>query len=234
MVSAYTTNKRIEKPANNDDINTWDVPVNADWDIIDTALGGKTSFNVTGQSGTVVLAYADYRPAQFVFAGVMSAAVSYQVPSGIGGTWVVINNTTGAFSLNITNAGAGTSVTLAAGSTIVVSDGTNIRLAIPVASVSGGIAWSVITGNTTAVTASGYMANTAGGVFTLTLPAAPAVGDYVAVVDATGTFGTNALTIGRNALNIQGAAADLTCNVNGQSCVLVYEGVAAGWRVTAV
>jgi len=234
MASSYTTNKRIEKPANNDDIDTWDVPVNADWDIIDAALGGKTSFNVTGQSGTIVLAAADYRPAQFVFTGVLTAAVSYQVPSGVGGTWVVINSTTGSFNLNITNAGSGTSVTLAAGSTIVVSDGTNIRLAIPAAPVSGGITWSVITSNTTAVAANGYMANTASGVFTLTLPAAPSVGDYVAVIDATGTFGTFALTIGRNALNIQGAAADLTCDVSGQSFGLVYEGVAAGWRVTYV
>ena len=38
----------------------------------------------------------------------------------------------------------------------------------------------------------------------MTLPASPSVGDFVALKDYAGTFGTNKLTIDRNGSNIQG------------------------------
>ena len=41
MTSTFTTNKSIEKPANGDYVNDWNVPVNADWDIIDQAFGDR-------------------------------------------------------------------------------------------------------------------------------------------------------------------------------------------------
>ncbi|RLT34615.1 MAG: hypothetical protein DWI59_06235 [Chloroflexi bacterium] len=233
MASSFTTNKRIEKPANNDDIDTWDVPVNADWDIIDEAFGGRTEFNVTGLTATpVILTYAEYRPAQFSFVGVLSANVTYEIPINIGGTWVVNNATTGLFTLQITSDGGGTSATLASGSSIVVCDGTNVRHAVPsTASPGGGVAWYLVTSSQTVVAAAGYIVDTTSGAITLTLPAAPSVGDYVAVCDDAGTFATNNLTIGRNSLNIEGVAANLTCNIDGQSFGLVYGGAAPGWRV---
>ena len=53
MVSTYTTNKRIEKPANNDYIDTWNVPVNNDWDIIDRAFGGTYTVSLTNANVTL-------------------------------------------------------------------------------------------------------------------------------------------------------------------------------------
>ena len=38
MTSTFTPNKNIEKPAFNDYVDGWDVPVNSDFTIIDTAL----------------------------------------------------------------------------------------------------------------------------------------------------------------------------------------------------
>ena len=130
MTSSFTPNKKIEKPANGDYNNTWNVPVNGDWDIIDTALGGTISVNVVGQSGTVVLAAADYRPSNVIFSGLLTADVTYQLPAGVGGQWSVSNNTTGSFNLTISSAGGGTSLALVQGyRTLVVSDGTNVSLA---------------------------------------------------------------------------------------------------------
>ena len=63
MASTFTTNKSIEKPANGDYVNDWNVPVNADWDIIDKAFGGTTTLNATGQSSTPVnLTATQYQP----------------------------------------------------------------------------------------------------------------------------------------------------------------------------
>ena len=58
--------------------------------------------------------------------------------------------------------------------------------------------------NITLVSGTGYFINTTAGATTMTLPASPSVGDFVALKDYAGTFGTNKLTIDRNGSNIQG------------------------------
>lgn len=127
MASSYTTNKRIEKPANGDDIDTWDVPVNADWDIIDASFGGVTTLNVAGISGTVTLTAAQYRPPMIAITGAQTANINYQLPSGVGGFWSVYNGTSGAYTITISSAGGGSTVGIAQGHRInILSDGTNI------------------------------------------------------------------------------------------------------------
>ena len=110
MPSSYTTNKNIEKPALNSYVDTWNTPVNDDWDIIDAAFGATTYFNVTAQTGTIVLTDADYQPAFFDFSGVLTDNVTYEIPAGIGGQWTVRNTATGAYVLTISSAGGGTSL----------------------------------------------------------------------------------------------------------------------------
>lgn len=130
MVSSFTTNKSIEKPGNNDYVDTWNVPVNNDWDIIDAAFGGQTSLNVTGVSATpVTLSAAQYRPLILSASGTLTANVTYVIPAGVGGQWIAANNTTGAFTLTFASGGAGTSATVTQGSIVsIASDGTNVRL----------------------------------------------------------------------------------------------------------
>jgi hypothetical protein len=124
---ALTVNKSIEKPANGADVDTWDVNVNADWDIIDAVFGNTTTINVVGASGTTALTVAQYRPQYFVFSGLLTANVNYQLPTGIGGQWALLNITTGAFTVTFSSAGGGTSLLLPRSSIINVrSDGTNI------------------------------------------------------------------------------------------------------------
>jgi hypothetical protein len=129
MASSYTTNKNIEKPANGDYNNTWSVPVNNDWDIIDRAFGGTTSLNAVGASGTLTLTTSQYQAPIIAITGTLTANVNYQLPSGIGGFWYIFNNTSGAFSILFSSAGGGSTVTLPQGYTVaVISDGTNIGL----------------------------------------------------------------------------------------------------------
>lgn len=95
---------------------------------------------------------------------------------------------------------------------------------------TGGTDWQAVkTGTYTAAAGEGIFANTTSGAWTLTLPASPAIGDEVSVVDYAGTFDTNNLTIGRNSKNIQGSAADLTVATERAGFTLVFTDNTQGW-----
>lgn len=122
-----TTNKDLAQPVVNS--TNWDVPLNANTGVIDAALGGNTTKNVTGVGTTpVVLTTSEYQKLILTLSGTLTANVTYHIPSGVGGQWVVRNATSGAFTLTIGNVAGGTSVAITQGSQrIVYSDGTNIR-----------------------------------------------------------------------------------------------------------
>lgn len=127
MVATYTTNKNLTKPGNNDNIDTWDVPVNANSDIIDKALAGVKAVSLS--SSDVALTQTDAQSLRISLTGTLTANVNVTIPTGIAGFWLVNNQTTGAFTVTIKNV-AGTGVTVSQGlRTIVFSDATNCYLA---------------------------------------------------------------------------------------------------------
>jgi hypothetical protein len=128
-MSANTPNKNLNVPAHGADPNSWDVPVNANWQVLDAALGGVTSISVTDVTGpTVVLTVSQYTPPNIEFSGIAIANLTYQVPAGVGGIWTINNGGTGPFTLSFGVVG-GTAVTLNLARTLVVSDGVNMTLA---------------------------------------------------------------------------------------------------------
>lgn len=137
MTSTFTTNKGLELPAYNDYVDTWNVPVNADFTLIDTAFGGSTLLNVTSVAGDVTLTASQYRPPQLIISGTLTANVRFLIPAGVGGQWTVTNSATGAFAITIASAAGGSNVTLPVGSTIVSCDGSisGMRLSITSTSV---------------------------------------------------------------------------------------------------
>jgi type II secretory pathway pseudopilin PulG len=134
MVSTYTTNKNIQKPGNGDYVDTWNVPVNADFNIIDTAFGANISFNATAGSQTLTSGASDtysYIPLFIKVTGAISASVTYTIPSGVGGQWVIYNATTdstgGPWTVTFASAGGGLSVIIPRFTVVsFVCDGTNI------------------------------------------------------------------------------------------------------------
>ena len=107
-----------------------------------------------------------------------------------------------------------------------------VTAAANVASSGGGITYTTVkTANYTAVADDGVQTNTTAGAFTVTLPATPANGDQVFVVDSFNTWGTNNLTIGRNGSTIEGVAQDLVCDITGVSVQCVYNGTT--WDIYA-
>jgi hypothetical protein len=165
MTSTFTANKYLEEPANGDYVNDWNVPVNANFTAIDTALGGQTTLTVTGLSGTQTLTDTQYRPPYYLVTGTLTANVNWQLPSGIGGLWVVNNTATGSYTVTFSSGGGGASVVIASGATQhIYSDGTNIALTSNVSATPGGTSGQVqynnggIFAGTPAITVSGTTA----------------------------------------------------------------------------
>ena len=91
--------------------------------------------------------------------------------------------------------------------------------------------WTAKTANYTAVAGDRILADTSGGAWTLTLPASPAVGDEIHILDSTASFDANNLTVARNSLKIQALTADLTLTTESTGIGLVYMSSTYGWRV---
>jgi len=87
------------------------------------------------------------------------------------------------------------------------------------------------TANYTAVAGDKILCDTSGGAFTITLPASPSAGDEVHVLDATASFDSNNLTVGRNSKKIQAATNDLTITTQNTGIGLVFYNDTYGWRV---
>jgi len=165
MVSAYTTNKNLEKPGNGDYVDTWNIPVNSDMDVIDAAFGGVTSLNATG--GSANLTDTQYQKLALNITGAMSANVTYTIPSGVGGAWVVRNATTdasgGPWTVTIASGGGGANLVALRGKNIMIwSDGTNIRNVDENVASIGTVTSVGVSGGTTGLTTSNSPVTTSG------------------------------------------------------------------------
>ena len=89
--------------------------------------------------------------------------------------------------------------------------------------------WQVLTSNTQLTSGAQYIANTAGGSFTVTLPSSPSLGNSVVITDGS-NWGSNNLTVARNGSTIEYSATDLTVDVGLTTLFLVYSG--ATWIVS--
>lgn len=127
MVSTFTANKNLELPGNGDYVDTWNIPANGDFSIIDAALGGVTSLNAT--AGDATLTDTQYQKLILSISGTIAANVTYTIPSGVGGQWIVYNNTSGNFNVIFASAGGGNTEPVPQGQvSLIASNGTDIWL----------------------------------------------------------------------------------------------------------
>lgn len=127
MVSSYTPNKGFDKPANGDYVDTWNIPVNSDWDIADRAFGGTYGVSLTNSN--VTLTQTNCQNVRIRFTGNISANITVFFPAGVSGFFIVTNLTTGAFTVTLASAGGapGTVVATEQGrSAFVFTDGSNV------------------------------------------------------------------------------------------------------------
>lgn len=94
------------------------------------------------------------------------------------------------------------------------------------------IAFTYLTKTTTYTVADreAILADTSGGAWTLTLPASPSAGDSVIIIDSTGSFNSNNLTLGRNGENIESVAENLTINIKNFVGRYEYLDATIGWK----
>jgi hypothetical protein len=97
----------------------------------------------------------------------------------------------------------------------------------------GGLTWSVVSADTTAVSSAGYMFDNSAATHTMTLPNSPAVGNTVGYKDLNGSFGSFPLTIVGNGSKIQGYTDSMVIDVPNGYGVLTYSGASQGWVLTS-
>lgn len=149
-----TQNKSLQQPAYNS--GSWDVPLNANFGVIDTALGSTATIS---SSTSTTLSSAQYQCMRLLLNGTLGADINISIPSGVSGSWVIYNATTDAsaavpcYAYITTTAGGANLIDAPRGATIsIYSDGTNVYLIGNYTPAGSIIAW----GGTTAP--SGYVA----------------------------------------------------------------------------
>jgi len=127
---SLTTNKSIDIIAIGSP--NWGQPVNDNSTLIDKALGSFET--VTGTSGSITLTTAQYQ-AMCLKSGTAAflADVTFVIPSGVAGQWVVMNQSAASsFKLIVKNAADATSVSVLGGEVqTIYSDGTKVFLTVP-------------------------------------------------------------------------------------------------------
>lgn len=102
MSSTFTKNKNIEKPANGDYVDDWDVPVNNDFDIIDSCLGGNANISVNGlTAGNYNFTESQLQSATITFAGTLSGDLVFQSPNTVSAAFDIQNLCTGGHSISL-------------------------------------------------------------------------------------------------------------------------------------
>ena len=248
MASSYSTDLSIELVATGEKAGLWGAITNTNLQLLQTAASGYVEVTLSTGNTDLSLAdgssSADGKNLYIKVIGTLSGNATLTMPAsttggnanrvffvedgttrgGAGDSWTIKLLTTG-------QAGA-TQVPLPEGATALVYS----RGSVPATSL--GMLQKGMTSVTaaskttyTAVASDQIVVDTAANVVTITLPATPAVGDEVTIMDgsATGGFATNNCVVARNGSNIEGAASDDNLTVNNQCVTLIYANATKGW-----
>ena len=229
MPTIYSSDLKLSIQATGENAGTWGSITNSNLYVIQQAIAGYQSLAVNATTGLTLLftdgVISTGKNAVLNLTGTLSGNVNVVVPDSVEKTYLVNNQVTmGTFTLTFKTS-SGTGIKLAQGNRYVLYvDGTNVNL------ISMEQIWRTVSAAATVQPGSAILANTATTSFTLTLPASPATGDLVSVIDAGYTFDTKPLTMGRNSSNIANSAANLVVSTEGAGFTLVYSGNATvGW-----
>jgi hypothetical protein len=229
MTIAYSSDLKLSLIATGTEAGVWGQITNTNLVVIQQAIAGYQSLAVNATTGLTLLftdgAISTGKNAVINLTGTLSGNVNVTVPDSIEKTYLVNNQVTmGTFTLTFKTT-SGTGIKLAQGNRYTLyADGTNVNL-IQMQQI-----WRSVTSAATVQPGSAILANTATTSFTLTLPASPAAGDIVSVVDAGYTFDTKPLTLGQNGSNITNNNGNLIVNTEGAGFTLIYSGDATvGW-----
>jgi len=144
MVDTYTNGKLgLIEPARGGYVDTWDLPLYANWETLDAAVSGTTS--ITLSNSNVVLTVPTYptnanppsvstscQNLRLYLTGTLAANLTIFIPATVGGFWIVDDRTTSnGYTITVkTTAVGSTGVATVNNKTLIMcSDGTNVFLA---------------------------------------------------------------------------------------------------------
>ena len=231
MANSTSANLELTVQATGENSGTWGQITNTNLLILEQAIGGFTTFNVTNANRTLTFsngALSNGKNIVIKLTGTLAANRTVSIPDSIEKTFLVQDACDHAGNTLTFKTASGTGVLLCEGNCYnLYSDGTNIE------KVNEYRKWRVVSAAETVQAGAKLLVNTNGGGVTITLPASPATGDEVHFVDQGYDFNSNALTVGRNSSNIANAASDLVVNTQGAAFGLVFSGDATtGWTYT--
>jgi|TARA_R100000315_G_scaffold35463_1_gene14702 hypothetical protein len=231
MANSTSANLKLTVQATGENSGTWGQITNTNLLILEQAIGGFTTFNVTNANRTLTFsngALSNGKNIVIKLTGTLAANRTVSIPDSIEKTFLVQDACDHAGNTLTFKTASGTGVLLCEGNCYnLYSDGTNIE------KVNEYRKWRVVSAAETVQAGAKLLVNTNGGGVTITLPASPATGDEVHFVDQGYDFNSNALTVGRNSSNIANAASDLVVNTQGAAFGLVFSGDATtGWTYT--
>ena len=248
MASSYSTDLSIELVTTGEKAGLWGTITNTNLQLLQTAASGYVE--VTLSTGNTNLSLADGSSSAngknlyIKVTGTLSGNATLTMPASTTGgnanrVFFVEDGTTrggagDSFTVTLLTTGqaGATQVPLPEGATALVYS----RGSVPATSlgmIQKGMTSVTAASKTTytAVANDQIVVDTAANVVTITLPATPAVGDEVTIMDgsATGGFATNNCVVARNGSNIEGAASDDSLTVNNQCVTLIYANATKGW-----
>lgn len=143
MVDTYTTGKLgLIEPSRGGYVDTWDLPLYANWQTLDASVSGTTTLTLSNSN--VVLTVPTYPSSanppsvstscqnlRLYLTGALLTNLTVFIPATVGGFWILDDATTGNYTVTVkTTAVGSTGVTSVQGKRLIIySDGTNVKTA---------------------------------------------------------------------------------------------------------
>ncbi len=250
MASTFSSDLSLELVATGEKAGLWGSITNTNLQLLQQAVSGYVE--VTLSTGNVTLdlsdgsATANGKNIYIKVVGTLSGNASLTMPASTTGgnanrVFFVEDGTTRgsaseSWTVTLLTAGqsASTQVPLPEGATALVYS----RGSVPATSLGmlqKGFTTVTAASKTayTAVAGDQIGVDTVANIVTITLPASPATGDEVTIMDvsASNGFGTNKCIVARNSQPIQGGTSDLDLDSNNECVTLIYTNATKGWQI---
>ena len=234
MASTFSSDLKLEIITTGEKAGQWGGITNTNLQILEQGSSGVEDIDLASGSVTLLLtdgATSNGKNAYLRLHGTLAGDRTITMPSGAGVTrvWVMKDDTvrgTSNRTLGVLTA-SGTTNQIPPGATVLCrSNGTETVMTI----LEKGYATITDANSPYAIVAGAQVfANTTANPIEIDLPASPAVGDEVTVIDTRGTFNSNNLTFDRNGQPINSGTSNLALSVDGQAVTLVYVDSTRGW-----
>ena len=234
MASTFSSDLKLEIITTGEKAGQWGGITNTNLQILEQGSSGVLDVDMAAASVTLLLtdgATSNGKNAYLRLHGTLAGDRTITMPSGSGVTrvWVMKDDTvrgTSNRTLGVLTA-SGTTTQIPPGATVLCrSNGTQTVMTI----LEKGYATITDANSPYAIVAGAQVfANTTANPIEIDLPASPAVGDEVTVIDTRGTFNSNNLTFDRNGQPINSGTSNLVLNTDGQAVTLVYVDATRGW-----